>query len=249
MPFYSYLLSDLPGIEHAFLNIEESRCFDSDISVGVHQLHGPEVFCFNDSSLISFANQTKADAIFTPVQGIPIKIVTADCIPLLLSSIDGQYVAVIHAGWRGIISGVIQNCLHQFNVNNTSSGDIIVAGGPHIMPCCYEVSSDFVTLLLSSDMVKKIEKDHIELFFRLMKSFNHSKLGQFTKKRSVSSSYFDISLFCKMILISEGIPEENIDFVNKCTYCSHENLGSYRRRTHFPAPKTYQYSWIRKIPS
>ncbi|WNU99031.1 polyphenol oxidase family protein [Enterobacter sp. DTU_2021_1002640_1_SI_PRY_ASU_LCPMC_013] len=155
MPFYSSLLSELPGIEHAFLNVTESRCFDPDISVGVHQIHGSEVFCFNDNSMITFANQTEADTIFTSLQGMPINIVTADCIPLLLSSIDGECIAVVHAGWRGIISGVIQNCLRQFNANYTSSSDIIVAGGPHIMSCCYEVSSDFMISLLSSDMVKK----------------------------------------------------------------------------------------------
>lgn len=248
MPFYSSLLSGLPSIQHAFLNVTESRYFDPDTSAGVHQVHGSEVFCFNDNRMITFANQTNADAIFTSLQSIPINIVTADCIPLLLSSIDGKHIAVVHAGWRGIIGGVIQNCLRQFNVNYTSSSDIIVAGGPHIMSCCYEISSDFMTFLLSSDIVKKIKNNNNELFFRLMKSFNDSEQGRFAQKRNANSCYFDISLFCKVILIYEGIPENNIEFVSKCTYCSHEELGSYRRRTHFPAPKTYQYSWIKRIP-
>ncbi|MFZ2610379.1 MAG: hypothetical protein WAX32_04910, partial [Raoultella planticola] len=29
-----------------------------------------------------------------------------------------------------------------------------------------------------------------------------------------------------------------------CTYCTPQSLGSFRRRTHFPAEKTFQYSWI-----
>ena len=33
-----------------------------------------------------------------------------------------------------------------------------------------------------------------------------------------------------------------------CTYCTPQRLGSFRRRTHFPAPKSFQYSWIMREP-
>ncbi|CCI76889.1 unnamed protein product [Klebsiella pneumoniae subsp. rhinoscleromatis SB3432] len=36
----------------------------------------------------------------------------------------------------------------------------------------------------------------------------------------------------------------SVEWLGSCTYCTPQSLGSYRRRTHFPAPKSFQYSWI-----
>ena len=45
-----------------------------------------------------------------------------------------------------------------------------------------------------------------------------------------------------------GVPDENMEWLGSCTYCTPQLLGSFRRRTHFPAPKSFQYSWIMREP-
>ncbi|EPY4268429.1 hypothetical protein ACXDIL_000595 [Klebsiella pneumoniae] len=41
-----------------------------------------------------------------------------------------------------------------------------------------------------------------------------------------------------------GVAPASVEWLGSCTYCTPQSLGSYRRRTHFPAPKSFQYSWI-----
>ena len=60
---------------------------------------------------------------------------TADCIPLLIYHPDGL-VAVIHAGWRGLYSEIIEKTLARLPKG------VFAAAGPSIGPCCYEVDED-----------------------------------------------------------------------------------------------------------
>ena len=78
-----------------------------------------------------------ADAFHTETPGIPVSVITADCVPLLLARRDGRHVAAIHAGWRGLYDGIIQSALQQLG-----EGDWVAAIGPTICAACYEVSAE-----------------------------------------------------------------------------------------------------------
>lgn len=90
-----------------------------------------------------------ADAMFTAVSGQKMGVVTADCLPLLMASRDGRYVCSVHAGWRGAASGIIDNSLALFQRYHVDPQDLVVVSGPHIHPCCYEVTGDFYQALLA----------------------------------------------------------------------------------------------------
>ena len=51
----------------------------------------------------------QADASYTHEAGVVCAVMTADCLPLLVCSSDGGQIAAIHAGWRGLLAGVISN--------------------------------------------------------------------------------------------------------------------------------------------
>ena len=51
----------------------------------------------------------QADASYTNESGVVCAVMTADCLPLLVCSTDGALIAAIHAGWRGLLAGVITN--------------------------------------------------------------------------------------------------------------------------------------------
>ncbi len=79
----------------------------------------------------------KADGIFTDKKQIPIGVITADCMPIVL--FDDNILSVIHAGWRGLLSGIIQNSLRNHNTDRLRAFIL-----PSIRQCCYEVQKDFI---------------------------------------------------------------------------------------------------------
>jgi YfiH family protein len=68
-------------------------------------------------------------------------IFTADCVPLLMSGRNGEVKAAIHAGWKGLYLGIIEDAVKILNEKFCiNPGEIRVYIGPHIRSCCYEVS-------------------------------------------------------------------------------------------------------------
>jgi len=64
-------------------------------------------------------------------------VLTADCLPLLVCSTDGSQIAAIHAGWKGLLAGIIGNTLAAMGNN-----DLLVWLGPAIGPDCFEIGAE-----------------------------------------------------------------------------------------------------------
>jgi polyphenol oxidase len=79
-----------------------------------------------------------ADALATGRRGLPLMVLGADCLPVLMWRRDLPRVAAVHAGWRGLVSGVLQAAVAA--VGHPAA--IGAAIGPGIGPCCYEVSDE-----------------------------------------------------------------------------------------------------------
>lgn len=79
----------------------------------------------------------RADASFTRQSGVVCAVMTADCLPLLVCAADGRQVAAIHAGWRGLVDGIISNTLDAFEHR-----DVLVWLGPAIGVESFEVGED-----------------------------------------------------------------------------------------------------------
>ena len=105
----------------------------------LNQVHGHTVV---DAGLISTQNPTRnidADAAYTTQAGIICAVLTADCLPILLCDRRGMRVAAVHAGWRGLAAGVIEQTVAALMV----PGDELLAWlGPAIGPRAYEVGSE-----------------------------------------------------------------------------------------------------------
>lgn len=80
-----------------------------------------------------------ADASFTTALNRVCTVLTADCLPLLICNKAGTHIAAIHAGWRGLAGGIIENTL---NALNQPSDDLLVWLGPAIGPSKFEVGED-----------------------------------------------------------------------------------------------------------
>ena len=104
----------------------------------VTQVHGATV-----TRAASPGNQGEADAIVTMRPGLPITVATADCLPIVIEGDLG--VAVVHAGWRGVVAGVVPAALDAMRTDGIRP--LRAAIGPGIGPCCFEVGSEVADLL------------------------------------------------------------------------------------------------------
>ncbi len=89
-----------------------------------------------------------ADAVMTARAGQVCAVMTADCLPLLLCDRGGTQVAAVHAGWRGLAAGVIENTLDGFAC---PPRDILVWLGPAIGPAAFEVGAEVRQQFIQQD--------------------------------------------------------------------------------------------------
>lgn len=87
-----------------------------------------------------------ADAVFSTQPGEVCAVLTADCLPLLLCRRDAVAVAAIHAGWRGLLAGVIENTVHA-----AGGGDWLAWLGPAIGPEAFEVGDEVYAAFVTED--------------------------------------------------------------------------------------------------
>jgi hypothetical protein len=100
----------------------------------LEQVHGTRVV---DAK--NWQNGGEADAIFSRHSGQVCAIMTADCLPVLFCDRRGQQVAAAHAGWRGLLNGILQQTVEQFDGPRS---DIIAWLGPAIGPQQFEVGTE-----------------------------------------------------------------------------------------------------------
>ncbi|MGR5232112.1 peptidoglycan editing factor PgeF [Vibrio rotiferianus] len=86
-----------------------------------------------------------ADGVFTSSSNVVCSAMTADCLPVLLTNTQGTQVSAVHAGWRGLANGIVENALELF------SGEVIAWLGPAIGPIAFEVGEDVLQAFMDFD--------------------------------------------------------------------------------------------------
>lgn len=98
--------------------------------IWLNQVHSSSVIQAN----AGMTDLPDADGSFTKESGVVLAILVADCLPVFLCSLSGKEIAVIHAGWRGLADGIIEQGIKRF-----SEKELIAWIGPGIGPCHYEI--------------------------------------------------------------------------------------------------------------
>ncbi len=169
--------------------------------VWLNQVHGTDVQILSSDSQSTLAS---ADAAYTNEVNQVCTIMTADCLPILLASTDGKEVAAVHAGWRGLLDGVIEATIKQF-----ASKDIQVYLGPAISQKNFTVGKEVYDLFLAHSCDAK-------------KAFIPSE-------NEAEKYLLDIYLLAKQRLQVIGITD--ISGGGYCTY-DEERFYSYRKACH-----------------
>lgn len=92
--------------------------------------------------------ESAADGSFSTTADTVCAVMTADCLPLLLTNTSGDQVAAIHVGWRGMASGIIDNAVALFDCR---AADIIAWAGPCIGATKFEIGGEVKTQLGGPD--------------------------------------------------------------------------------------------------
>lgn len=101
-----------------------------------HQVHGSRTVRANAGTASSLSRH-EADAIVTSDSSLPLAVLVADCLPIALVGQDSS--SVVHAGWRGLCSGVIESALAA--VGEAAPRAWI---GPSVGPCHYQVGREVI---------------------------------------------------------------------------------------------------------
>lgn len=90
----------------------------------------------------------QADAAWTARPGVPLAVLTADCLPVLVATRDGAEVGVAHAGWRGLADGVLPALVTRFQ---QTAENLVACLGPAIGPTAFEVGPEVRSAFLRED--------------------------------------------------------------------------------------------------
>jgi polyphenol oxidase len=119
------------------------RAYLPDEPAWLTQVHGTRCIAAETAEF-----GTEADASVTRSRGVVCAVLTADCLPVLLCDDAGTVVAAAHAGWRGLLSGVIECTVAEMSV----PGERLMAWlGPAIGPSAFEVGDEVRAAFVAVD--------------------------------------------------------------------------------------------------
>lgn len=111
----------------------------------LQQVHGVRTV---DAAWWSGRPAPRADAAFTRQPGVICAVMTADCLPVLLCDVAGNVVAAVHAGWRGLVSGVLEAAVGAMEVPRER---LLAWLGPAIGSQAFEVGAEVRSAFVAAD--------------------------------------------------------------------------------------------------
>lgn len=167
--------------------------------VWLNQVHGTRVV--NAAALVG-NRAPEADASFARAAGVVCAVMTADCLPVLFCDASGTVVAAAHAGWRGLLAGVLEEAVAAMGVPGE---DVIAYLGPAIGPQAFEVGDE-------------VRSAFVEVDEHAAQAFKTSVAGKWLA---------DIYWLARQRLQRKGVT--SVYGGMQCTYDEADRFFSYRR--------------------
>ena len=146
------------------------------------------------------------DAVMTDVPQLCIGVSTADCIPVLLYDSTHRAVSAVHAGWRGTVLRIVQKAVETMrDTYGTAPADLQAVIGPGISLDSFEVGDEVYNQFLSA-------------------GFDMQPIS-----RREAKWHIDLPMCNRLQLMEAGIPSNNIQMTNICTYQQYDRYFSARR--------------------
>lgn len=178
--------------------------------VWLQQHHSTEVI------VVENEDNRHVDAAITQDCRYPLVIMTADCLPILLCDKKGQEIAAIHAGWRGLVGGIVEQTVAKMKA---PPSNLMAWVGPAICGACYEVGQEVCDAFLTN--------------YRFAAQ-GLNRVGE--KPRA------NLPLLARLILQHVGVLD--VYHANLCTYELKNTFYSYRRQSQTGRMGTF--IWFKK---
>ena len=165
----------------------------------LNQVHGAAV-----AEIEAAGEPLSVDGLITRNEGVACCVLTADCLPVFLASNRGNEVAIVHAGWRGLVAGIIENTVHKMR---SPANELVAWLGPSIGPCHFEVGEEVRTQVIDSE--------------------GEALAGCFAIARNERKYMADLPGIATHKLLQLG--STSVTAHDSCTYCDADRFFSYRR--------------------
>lgn len=224
--YKSTLLAGIPELVHGYSTRQlgdsrnaEARAkilkllsVDPTRLIQAEQVHGDQVAIIDERSKSTIP---QADALVQKAKGVQsfaLAVQFADCVPMLLVDPKHKISAVIHAGWKGTLKGIVTKAVATMVSLGARPEETYASIGPHIGMCHYDV-----------------QKERAEKF-----------IAAFGKDPQVASFFeekwhIDLGYINYKQLVDVGIHKEHIDALPTCTSCQVDQFFSFRK----DAPETF----------
>lgn len=175
------------------------------VIVNPKQVHGNKcvnVTSLQEKALSSALNESEAgaDAIVCTESNVLTYLCFADCTPIILVAPTGWY-AVVHAGWRGVVSKIVEVALLNLcKATCIEPSNILCYIGAHLRDCCFEAGDD-------------CKQEFLDTFGNIAISDN----GNISMEKCVIQT-----------LLDNGVIPDNICSLGICTKCNNDEFFSYR---------------------
>ena len=143
----------------------------------------------------------EADGLITKKMDITLAIQVADCGVILLADRENGVIGALHSGWRGAAAGIVGNAVQQMQKLGANSENMEVFIGPCISGKVYEIGEEVASQFDERFVLREgFEKPHLVIRDSL-----------------------------KQQLIDAGVPGQNLEIDQRCTYLNPDLFHSYRR--------------------
>jgi len=170
------------------------------------QVHGTNVLAVNGDESAEQVIHRRADVVLSSTLGVACAVRSADCLPVLFADPCSGMVAAAHAGWRGLVRGVLKATVDALCARGAHTDRLIAAIGPHVSVQAFEVSAEVAAEIQASAPGTQVVRHD---------------LG--------SKPHCDLRRLAHAQLHAVGLAQAQIDDVLGCTFTEPARFFSYRR--------------------
>lgn len=171
------------------------------------QIHSANIVFYTKTNDNLIERISDCDGAITYEPLTALVVLTADCQPIIFVDKKKGLIGISHQGWRGSVKKLPQKMIEKMKNLGSNEKNIMIAQGPAIGPCCYEIDND--------------------RYYSFLEEFNgySDKIFIFFKGKR----YLNLSYLNYLQILEKGVIKRNIDFFPFCTSCQKKAFFSFRR--------------------
>ena len=181
--------------------------FNIERLVVMEQIHSTNIDVYEVERANKIEKIDDCDGVISKKNNCLLTARTADCLPIIFVDKKQGIIAISHQGWRGSLKNFVKKMVEEMVKQGADKNELIVAIGPGIGPCCYDIDDD--------------------RYYQFLEEFDGYSTQIFQMRGG--KRYVDLSRLNFLLLADAGIKKENIDYFPFCTFCDQKRFFSFRR--------------------